>query len=387
MSADRTSFLLRQYINESATKEEKEELAAIIARDGQAGEVVERLQAMIDSMQYPEWKSDHLEELVHNVLLSDKMENVRPRGSRVRFLSIRRTIAAAAILAAIATGVYFWLQRAQKPGITQTSLQDVVPGTNKAILTLADGSTVSLNSAGHRVIQQGNTTVQQQGGMLQYDVQGIESTVSYNTLTTPKGGQYRVQLPDGTIAWLNAASGLKYPVNFPARSERRVELTGEAYFEVARDRTRPFIVSSEGQEVRVLGTHFNINAYRDEPTTRTTLFEGSVEVGAIAGSARTLVPGQQAELTGKTITVKTADSEAALAWKNGDFIFNADIKEIMRQIARWYDVEVTYQGNISNQEFFGTFSRSKDIHEILSALELTKRVHFKVKERRIIVMP
>ena len=219
-----------------------------------------------------------------------------------------------------------------------------------------------------------------------------QNTVSYNILSTPYGGQYQVTLPDGTIVWLNSASNLRYPTSFTGH-ERRVEITGEAYFEVAKNARQPFKVkinlsNGEGSEVEVLGTHFNINAYDDETTIRTTLFEGSVKINQSTGTTQ-IKPGQQLQ-TGKTGQIKiinNADLEETIAWKEGRFQFgNADINCIMRQLARWYDIDVKYEGNIS-RHFSGIIPRNVNLLKVLNMLELTGEVNFKVEGKKVIVIP
>lgn len=209
---------------------------------------------------------------------------------------------------------------------------------------------------------------------------------SYNTLSTARGEQYQVRLPDSSLVWLNAASELKYPSSFNTLKERRVELSGEAYFEVAKNKKQPFVVQADGQEVKVLGTHFNVSSYSDEPDAITTLLEGSVQISG-NGEVKVLKPGERAVRTGNQIKVSEADLSEDMAWKNGDFYFNnVGIASIMRQISRWYDVDIIYQGELTDEKFYGTISRSKNIKQVLNVLEKTKSVHFKVEGRRVLIM-
>ena len=216
-----------------------------------------------------------------------------------------------------------------------------------------------------------------------------EDVLAYNTITTPKGGQYQVTLMDGTRVWLNAASSLHYPTVFKG-SERSVQLTGEAYFEVAKNSKMPFRVTSNGQVTEVLGTHFNINSYPDEQGTTTTLLEGSVRIlNAKSDAAILLKPGQQSgsDASGK-IKVANVNPEQFVAWKDGKFIFtNANIESIMRQVSRWYNVEIEYKGDASKEKFGGRTSRFTNVAELLEILELTDHVQFEIEGRRIIVMP
>jgi ferric-dicitrate binding protein FerR (iron transport regulator) len=214
--------------------------------------------------------------------------------------------------------------------------------------------------------------------------------LAYNEIRTPRGGQYRVVLSDGTQVWLNAASSMRFPVVFP-EGERRVELRGEAYFEVAKDTAKPFRVEAPGSLVEVLGTHFNVNAYDDESTVRTTLLEGRVSVrstrGGMADRKRVLMQGQQASVTqdGTVRVTSDADTEEAVAWKNGRFHFNSsDLRSIMRQVARWYDAEVVFEGD-PELHFTGQITRKDEVATVLRMLEMTGEVRFRIEGRRILV--
>ncbi|WP_448634930.1 FecR family protein [Pedobacter panaciterrae] len=225
------------------------------------------------------------------------------------------------------------------------------------------------------------------------DPQGKNGAQLFNTIETPNGGKYQVNLPDGTRVWLNAASLLRYPTKFSG-SKRVVELTGEGYFEVAKLPGKiPFIVKSEGQEVEVLGTHFNINSYEDEGPIKTTLLEGSVRVIRSKSSWNApdnnvlLRPGEQSELGEQKINVKEVNTESILAWKDGDFVFDGDdLKSIMRKVARWYDVEVIYKGEFDDVKFGGLISRSKNISSVLGIMESTGKIHFVIEGNRITVL-
>ena len=269
-------------------------------------------------------------------------------------------------------------------------LQTVQPGSNKAILTLASGKQVSLDDAANGTItNQGSVEIKKlKDGSVKYDQVNADATteITYNTITTPKGGQYQVALPDGTIVWLNAASSLKFPTAFTG-SERRVELSGEAYFEVAKNKLKPFKVAFSNQVVEVLGTHFNISAYKDEDQSRTTLLEGSVRISKL-NSSKLLIPGQQAisEAPADKFVLVTANLDEVMGWKNGLFVFKSkSIQSIMKQVARWYDIEVVYQGSLHNQVYGGQISKYSNINDLLTKLELTGTVHFKVDGRRVVV--
>lgn len=292
-------------------------------------------------------------------------------------------------------GVLFFATRTQKTGL----LADVAPGGNKATLTLADGSKILLDAAvkGNLVKQSGVLVTKTSDGQLVYT---IEEQISHknsgtksqtNTISTPRGGQYQINLPDGTMVWLNAASELKFPLSFAALKERRVKLTGEAYFEVKKDAAKPFIVQSDKQTVEVLGTHFNISSYTDDARVKTTLLEGAVKVRKLNGAASeeaVLRPGQQAQIgpaSGK-IEVLKVDPATEVAWKKGEFFFeNEPIENIMREVSRWYDVDIVYKDDFSGKTVWGSVTRYGNVSKVLAILELTGEIHFKIEGRRIIV--
>jgi len=310
--------------------------------------------------------------------------------------------AAAVILVLLLGAAFFYLrqpvadkQLAEKTTTPQAPVV-VVPGGNKALLTLADGSTIILDSASNGVLStQGNIEVKKmENGLLAYKVNGKilyeDDAAFYNTITTPRGGQYKVTLSDGTAVWLNAASSIRFPVYFTG-NERVVEVTGETYFEVAKNATKPFKVKTVNQEVEVLGTHFNINAYEDEASIKTTLLEGKVKVTVPGKSAtqpaRFLQPGQQSGISksGQINVISNADTEEAVAWIKGRFQFeNTDLRSMLRQFARWYDVEVEYRGPV-DLYFTGQLTRNEQVTKVFKQLELTGEVHFRMEGRKVIV--
>jgi transmembrane sensor len=300
----------------------------------------------------------------------------------------------------LTAGIYFYKHRQEPVEMVHTEQEiDIAPGSNQAVLTLSDGRKILLKEAGEGKLaeQSGIHITKAADGQLVYtvsDVAEASASTAYNTIETPLGGQYQVNLPDGSRVWLNSGSSLRYPVKFGSR-ERRVEISGEVYFEVAHDPAKPFRVVSKEQVVEVLGTHFNIMAYPDEQSVKTTLVDGSVKVSQ-AGKSKLIRPGQQASM-GKngSFEVKEVDTDEVTAWKDGFFVFKSeDLGSIMRQISRWYDVDVEYQGNITGKIFGGKISRTKNVSEVLQILELTESIHFKIvpgdeqgEGRRIIVMP
>jgi transmembrane sensor len=340
-------------------------------------------------------------------------------GARVYKMKRLRFTAAAAIVLLLAGGGYFFLTRSgnSKPDYTHQSKQpvtnDALPGTQGAVLTLANGRQIILDSAANGALaSEGGAQVIKKNGEVIYDAQKAPDAVAWNTMTTPLGRQYQLTLSDGTAVWLNAGSSITYPVVFTGK-DRVVKISGEVYFEVKPSRQVgtggeqekiPFTVKivkgkGEGGEVKVLGTHFNINAYDDEPAIKTTLLEGSVKVvngqWSMVDKHRNnyeeaiLKPGEQALLTSHSpLTINhSPDVELVMAWKNGRFLFSGtDIGELMRQIARWYDVEVVYDAAVKDI-FYAEIPRNTKLSDVLKALELTGRVHFVIEGRKIIVKP
>ncbi|PST82886.1 anti-sigma factor [Pedobacter yulinensis] len=303
-----------------------------------------------------------------------------------------RFAAAAAVVFAM-VGL-FMIYRSSPVGADshRRSTARILPGGNHAVLTLANGKKMILDSVSSGVVlEQGGLRISKsKDGLLTYSVQSqagpAASSPAYNTISTPRGGQYRVNLPDGTQVWLNAASSLRFPVSF-AKSERRVDLSGEAYFEVSKDASRPFLVATSRQQVRVLGTHFNVTAYEEESRELTTLLEGRVRVER--GQDQWLMkPGQQLSNQPGNVTVRSLpDAEQAIAWKNGIFSFDQEsLYDIMNKIARWYNVSVEYRGDFRDRHYGGNISRFSDVSEVLQTMQLTGTVKFKIEGRRIIVM-
>lgn len=321
----------------------------------------------------------------------DQYESGQKKGIYKLNFNFKRISVAAAVLLVVASSLLLYKHNGlfQESRINQNLVladSHIKPGNNKAYLTLANGKRISLTDAanGELAREAGVEISKAANGQIIYKIfnNAHHTGELINTIETPRGGQYQVLLPDGSRVWLNAASKFSYPVSFKQNKERMVTLNGEAYFEVAKDKEHPFIVKSKGQEVRVLGTHFNINSYADESSLRTTLLEGSVKVNEAM-----LKPGQQSVLTGKGIRIQPADIESSVAWKNGDFIFKGeDFKATMRKIARWYDVDIEYGPGLSEDiELGGWVSRNSKLSEVLSRIELAGNVHFKVEGRRVLV--
>jgi len=314
---------------------------------------------------------------------------IKRRSSWLRAVSI-----ASAAMVLIALGITLYYSSGNKHTKDVKVVQDIQPGRNEAVLVLSDGSEINLSDAinGNVARQSGVVVAKVADGKLSYSgsnhagASGHGNPI-YNTIRTPRGGQFQVKLPDGTIVWLNAASSIKYPVQF-AGKERRVELTGEGYFEVAREKAMPFVVACGNQEIQVLGTSFNVNGYSDEPFIKTTLLEGSVRVVPLllGNEGKVIRPGEQTLLNDHGLLVRDADPEKELAWKNGDFIFNdEDFNTVLRQISRWYDVEFVNNGNYGDLHLSGSVSRSRKLSAVLEALEVTAKIKFQLEGRRVMV--
>ncbi|WP_142686405.1 FecR domain-containing protein [Chitinophaga polysaccharea] len=330
----------------------------------------------------PEELSNRIESRLLQSINTSKKETVPMRVSFRRNWTIAATIA---LLVASGITLFYTLRRPAVPLPAAAQVADVMPGTNKAVLTLADGTVVTLDSTGKQVIQQGATVVKQQNGKLEYAVSGGNAVVGYNTLKVPRGGQFTVELPDGTIAWLNSASSLRYPTAFTGNN-RTVEMEGQGYFEVKQNAKRPFVVKVNAIEIQVLGTAFDIMAYSDEDAVKTTLISGAVKVKS-AKAEKLLHPGDQAAISSSTgaVLVHPVDVAAVTAWKTGFFEFdNANINVIMRQLARWYDIEIDIK-NADNRLFGGRINRNLPLSEMLKLLEASG-ARFNLEGRKLTVI-
>ena len=329
-------------------------------------------------------------------------QSVLSRTQMPKVITMRKSRGWLAVAAAIfvlvlgGTAWYFLNNNPESasPAIAKQELKnELLPGGNKATLTLADGNTIILDSTNIGMLaSQGNAQIiKLDDGKLVYQESAInkqQTTIQYNTITTPRGGQYQLALADGSQVWLNAASSITFPTSFTG-NHREIKMTGEAYFEVAHNANMPFHVTVNGMDVKVLGTHFNVNAYEDEGETKTTLLEGSVKV-TFNEQSKIISPDQQIILTnksGKLVVEKNINTDEIMAWKNGKFYFNeANIQSIMKQVSRWYNVDVEYKGEI-NKLFEGTISRQVSVGDIFKILSATGGVHFEIEGRKIIVSP
>lgn len=295
--------------------------------------------------------------------------------------------AAAILLISVSVGILFFnnMFSNQQP----LANLPIKPGADKAVLILADGTEIQLDAVKSGVVStEGKTKIRKtEDGTLVYevptDIKGNNS-LARNTIVIPRGGKYQVKLPDGTWVWLNSESRLVFPATFSGK-ERLVELKGEAYFEVVK-KAQPFKVETNGMNVEVLGTHFNVSAYGDAFPVMTTLLEGSVRLSDNLNSMVILKPGEQGMTMANGIKVSKVKVQEVIAWKNGYFMFrDQSIHDIMTQIQRWYDVEIEYRGKVNANRFGGIYSKNKELSELLNSLELTGLVHFKIEGRRIIV--
>ncbi|ANI88036.1 hypothetical protein A9P82_01085 [Arachidicoccus ginsenosidimutans] len=379
--------LIKKFLDGHATTEEIAFLEKYYAHYEQEADILETL---------PQENKQHLSVRIERKILQRIHSDENNSATNKKAVQpAYRWAAAAAVFLLLSLSGYLFIQKRDTKTKLQLAASAIVPGHNGAILTLSNGTKILLDSAGQgSITSQGNMTIVNRNGAIAYinnpaDEQ-TTNAVTYNMLETPRGRRFKVTLPDGTQVWLNSASSLKYPTAFNG-SERDVELTGEAYFEVIHNEKKPFIVHTSKTKVRVLGTGFNVMAYNDESAERTTLIHGLVRVSALNDSSKQVIihPGQQAILRANNtaLNVRQADTSETLAWLNGNFIFNnRDIKYIMRQIARWYDISVQYQGNVDNVHFEGLLSKRENIGDILEAIQTTNEVHFKVEGRTITVI-
>jgi transmembrane sensor len=394
--------LIEKHLNGELSDAEKQELASWENQSESNRRIVRHLtdnshlkHSISDS--YPDERENRVLASIHSMIEADHGEV-----AKVRMITIRKLMSAAAIIGLIACIAYFTLYNNHKPQpVAETKVPsgttDQAPGRDGAILKLSNGQEIVLdNAANGNLAQQGNVSVaKREGNVLVYNNNGKEGAEVYqNTLITQVGKQFQVVLPDGSRVWLNSESSITYPTTFTGK-ERNVKVTGEVYMEVAKDTKKPFKVhvvppvsGMEETVVQVLGTHFNINAYADDSPIKTTLLEGSIRL-TTGNKATILKPGQQARV-GTNISVQSnIDLDKEVAWKNGYFQFSDDqLQTVMQQLARWYGVTVIYSPGfkVPDDTFNGRIPRSSDLMDVLSVLE-KNQVHFKIEGKKIIVSP
>ncbi|MFD2889061.1 FecR family protein [Chitinophaga cymbidii] len=373
---DRLRYLLRSYIDGSSTPAELQELSDLLptVEDDVLEELVDEeyeVIKLLGARQDADWNR-----LFNNIVRS-------PR-SRSRWWQYA---AAAAVVLGIAGSAYYFAQRPEKEAapLTQSTPVEVQPARSGAVLTLSNGQQIVLDSAADgNIASQGSTQVSKVNGRLVYSSADASSReIVYNTVSTPRGRHFQLELPDGTRVWLNALSSLKYP-NVFNDGERSVTLQGEGYFDVAKDAAKPFRVKVNGQTIEVLGTGFNVQAYTS--TIVTTLIEGAVSVNN--GNSRTaLKPGQQAVSNDQSIQVRPADMQKAVAWKEGEFRFRSDdMSNIMDQLSHWYDIDVRYTGKLPEKRYSGSISRHAKIEEVLEMLHVLTGARFELKDAELTVI-
>lgn len=384
MQKDKVAYLFYRYLDPAATQEEKAEFLGLLRRAEHDDDIRQLLDEVIEESDADQSMDTETARSVLQAILHQGKEQTAKQRPVIR---MKYWVAAAAVvLLALTTVAYLYFNNsntttASNPSIVQN---EIAPGKDNAILTLADGSQIVLEQASNGdLAQQGNVKVIKLDGLLRYDdnASAEQSKIpTYNTVATPRGGQYQLVLADGTKVWLNAASSLQFPTSF-AGDERVVQLTGEAYFEVAKNPAKKFRVlfnspsTGSRREVEVLGTHFNINSYDDETVNKITLLEGSVKVKSEVGTQKPeeviIKPGEQAVVQRSALSIeRSADLEQVMAWKNGLFQLNSEeIPYVMKRIARWYDVEVKYEGGVPAGHISGKMSRNLNLSQVLKVLE------------------
>jgi hypothetical protein len=383
--------LMEQFVSGEISSEGKAMLLSMLDNPEYSGELDSILRENYDSVEIPSVSPETTEKFIKE--LRNRMDiAAEGRDSSSAILNIlnwRKIAVAASVLLVIGLGTLFVFQKESKLPMVVASKgsDDKEPAKTGAILTLSNGSKIVLDSVGNGLLaNQSNTAVSKKNGGLVYSA-GANAEAVLNTMTTPRARQYNLELSDGTKVWLNASSSITFPTSFAA-NERKVKISGEVYFEVAKDKTRPFRVLVNEMQVNVLGTHFNVNAYEDEASVNTTLLEGSVLITEKSKKIL-LKPGQQAEKqkSGTIVVNDKVNLEEVMGWKNGVFYFeNASLQMVLRQLSRWYDVDVEFEKGVEPRTFEGEIQRDLKLSQVLKILEKNK-VHFKIDGKILRVMP
>lgn len=388
----RAAYLINGYLRGKLTAQEKEELDIWLNSSEPNRQLFKELcSAETVEAQLQLYEKNDIE--AGWQWLEQKMVNGDgDRRRKRRWKTAWSSVAAVLVLSIVAWQALRYMTR--KPeveeALTSQYGSDVLPGTKKAELILSDGTTVPLvNNTDSSFWEKGISVQRLSSGVILYSKGTINDETAWNTIRIPRGGEYMVVLEDGTKAWLNAATTLRYPVQFTGK-ERRVEvLEGEAYFEIAKNKEKPFIVLADRMEIQAIGTAFDVNTYANtDSIASTTLTEGRVKVAA-GRNARLLLPGEQVRTNGTTMQVIKADVEAVTAWKNGLFIFNGTpLPEVMEQVARWYDTRIEYDRHFREQKFFtGEIKRNLPVSKLLQMMELTGIARFRIVDNTILVLP
>jgi transmembrane sensor len=330
------------------------------------------------------------ERIFKNITTEANLHIPKPRNIKIW----PRIAVAASFALVVGLSLFYYTEKQADKAKETAYLKNIKPGGNGAVLTLADGRKIRLDAAtkGELANEAGVRITKTKDGQILYETKAVASAKDkINTLSTANGETYSITLPDHTVVYLNAASSISYPASFATLNERKVELSGEAYFEVAKDSSHPFIVRTADQEIKVLGTHFNVNSYKDDGNTKTTLLEGSVQIGFSSNKNETgtiIKPGEQAYIKANRIYIDQVKAEDAIAWKNGYFRFNNEtLEQAMNKIARWYNVKIEYKDqSIKNKNVYGSLSRFSNIADVLNLLELTEAVEFEIEGNKIIVL-
>lgn len=393
MTPHRLKYLLDQVQQRVATPAECDELIALIRADenDEYTSIITDYHLEYLSVNVTEGKAADIDWHAAAKEVLQVTKNIPEQTPVHSILYMRRWWVAASVLLLFCAGGYllFLTRESNNPDIVETVIQpDIKAGKSGAILTLADGRQVVLDSMGNGLVaQQNGAKAIMRNGKLVYDAQQSGTTeIVYNTMSTPKGRQFHVTLPDGTRVWLNASSSVRYPTVFSGK-DREVDITGEVYFEIEKDASKPFFVRvNNATAVEVLGTSFNVNAYTNEETVNTTLIDGKVKVLS-SSKAEVLLPGKQAQVQQNNIRIVNADVDRVLAWKNGFFDFEGiSVAEILRQLERWYDIEVVYPNSIPNVVLTGQVTRDVSLQGLLRGLDALG-LRTKLEGRKLIILP
>ena len=383
--------LMEQFVSGEISPQGKAMLLSMLDNPLYSDQLNAILQENYDTVEIPEVTSEVTEEFI--TALREKMDassNVEDLPSSILTqLNWRKIAVAASVFLMIGLGTLIFFQKSNLAPtvVASKEINDKKPGKTGAILTLSNGSVIVLDDVRNGLLaNQQNTAIIKKNDGIVYTADSNAQTV-YNTMTTPRARQYNLQLSDGTKVWLNASSSITFPTSFSGK-ERKVSITGEVYFEVAKDKSRPFMVSVNDMQVNVLGTHFNVNAYEDEKSVNTTLFEGSVLIRKKNVSVL-LKPGQQAEKqkSGTIVINNNVNLDQIIGWKNGTFFFeNASLEMVLRQLSRWYDIDIVFEKGIKPRIFEGEIQRNLQLSQVLKILE-NSGIHLKIEGKTLRVMP
>lgn len=384
---ERLALLINRHFEQTINQDEADELWNYVLDPKFADEIKAHLPDVLEIAVVAGLDENRKRDILNHIYGYDAAESVSPS------LWPRFAVAAAVVLFVLGAGLFYFSGRMnQTANMELNAKTDILPGKNAATLTLANGKTIYLSAAlkGKLAEEAGVSISKTADGELVYEINDDKSLEKNkrNTLSTARGETYLVKLPDGSLVWLNAASAISYPVSFAGLKHRKVELSGEAYFEVAKDQQHPFVVTTKQLEVNVLGTHFNVESYDDDSAIKTTLLEGSVNValGSADRLSQTLKPGQQAVYTGSRLAVVPVETADVMAWKNGKIFFdNESLEHIMRKVSRWYDVDVIYHGDVKQRTFQGVLSRTKNLSSILDFFKRAGNLNYTIKGKTVII--